>query len=130
MDRRVIGGLVAAGVAGVVAAIALSPRLREGARETLALPGPAPDTIRSVALTSARNVVGLAEFFEPQMAEAVALALAEMEGHPGKAHDPEMQQRAENLVREGLKHINDWLASQETVQGRAQSFDDSGAAQA
>ncbi|MFN8496514.1 MAG: hypothetical protein U0641_01545 [Anaerolineae bacterium] len=128
MDRRVIGGLVAAGVAGVVAAVVLSPRLREGARETLALPGPAPDSLKSVAWSSARNFVGLAEAFEPQMVEAVAYALAEMEGQPGKVHDPEMQQRAAKLVREGLKHVDDWLASQQSVQGSAQPYGDSSSA--
>ncbi|MFN8481562.1 MAG: hypothetical protein U0768_00720 [Anaerolineae bacterium] len=130
MDKRVIGGLVAAGVAGVAAIVVLSPRLREEARETLALPGPAPDSLKSVALSSARNALGLAEVFEPQMVEAVAYALAEMEGRPGKAHEPEMQERAQKLVREGLKHVNDWLAGQQTVEGRAQSFGDSDAAQA
>ncbi len=128
MDRRVIGGLVAAGVAGAVAAVVLSPRLRQGARETLALPGPAPDSLRSAALTTAQNIVGMTEWFEPQLVEAVAYALAQMEGRPEKAHDPEVHARAETLVREGMGHVNEWLEGQRTVQSSATSFDESGAA--
>ena len=57
MDRRVVSGIVIAGVAGAVAAVVLSPRLRQGARQTLALPGPAPDSLKSAALTSAEKLV-------------------------------------------------------------------------
>lgn len=130
MDRRVIGGLVVAGVAGVVAAVVLSPRLRQGARETLALPGPAPDSLKSAALTSAQNVVNLAEGFEPQLVDTVAGVLAQIDGQPEKAHDPEVRQRAEKLVRDGLSQVSGWLAGQKSVQSSAKNLDEAGAGHA
>ncbi len=130
MDRRVIGGIVIAGVAGAVAAVVLSPRLRQGARQTLALPGPAPDSLKSAALTSAQNVVSLAEGFEPQLVDVVVGLLAQMDGQPEKAHDPETRQRAEKLVREGLSQASDWLASQKSVEASAKGVDESGAGHA
>ena len=130
MDRRVVSGIVIAGVAGAVAAVVLSPRLRQGARQTLALPGPAPDSLKSAALTSAENVVNLAEGFEPQVVDMVAGLLAQMAGQPEKAHDPETRQRAEKLVHDGLSQASSWLASQKSVQSSAKSVDESGAGHA